>query len=273
MNTIMLGLLIWLPSKAGPFLIDARHLKTEFLLSEDYEQLADFAIVFRDYSPSKENFELLFWHGLKESLVFHERLGQSKRSYSFVLRKFKRLPHHQFSHPINQETPFRTNTIEAFHILRRFTGQWHGYWEEKPVHHFWLPVRTVDITFTKRTKLLGFQSCFTGDGFGWNYVVQKKNQIIVLGFVYHYDENGALAKGNPHVGLMHQDLHLTWISDSHIYNEQVCTHPDCALGPHYVITGMAFNPNHQHHRAEIGFQAIYLSEEMELPLFQTRPIN
>lgn len=255
------------------FASNQQQANIDFRISSDYDQLSDFARQFTRFCSSEENFEAMFWKGLRESISFYDSSSRKKRSYARAFRKLKQLPKKHFKHPFNQEAPFQTNATTALHALRRFAGQWHGFWKDMTVHHLWLPIHTVDIALQEQTRLLGFQSCFTGDGFGWNYLVQIGDQTLLLGFVYHFDETGALYSGNPHIGFVHRDLHLTWISYGHLYNEHVCTHPDCELGKHYVITSIKYTNSDQPRKTEHGFQAIYLSKGIELPLFQIRAIE
>ena len=80
------------------------------------------------------------------------------------------------------------------------------------VRHLWLPLRKCHAGQAKGYELIGYQSCFTGDGFGWNYILRKDSDVLVLGYVYHFNANGKLAYGCPHFGFINGSGGLTWIS-------------------------------------------------------------
>lgn len=268
MNAIFISLLMWMPFSEDLLMPEDSRIKTHYLLSVDHNQLADFAENSLTYFPSDGKFEQLFWGGLEQSITFYQTFKKSKRSLTKTFRKLKQL--HKFSHKhlIRKQNPIQTTIVDAFDALKLFNGPWHGRWQQMTVHHFWLPTRSVEVALENKAMLLGFQSCFTGDGFGWNFVVEINDQIVLLGFVYHFNDRGVLSIGNPHVGLIHQDLHLTWISDNHLYDEYVCSSPDCSLGQHYVISGMRYFHDRLLSRTQSSFQAIYLSQDAELPTFQ-----
>lgn len=243
------------------------------LLSADYQELAAFSKKLRTCEITEESFRLLFWEGLTKSFDFYE---SSKEIHSTEINRLiatELFSHTDLGHPFKKPEMSKTNLAKAFHVLNQFSGEWHGLWETMNVHHFWLPVRKLNQAVAKRFTLVGFQSCFTGDGFGWNYLVKEGENITVLGFVYHFDDEGKISAKNPHYAFMNLNNQLTWVSDNHIYHEFICGSSDCFDTRHYVISGVKFEKQTQGLQSEYGFQTIYLPNNEDLPAFKNITLN
>ncbi len=210
-------------------------------LLNDYSMIYAFSPKMKKYNMNRANFEKLFREGLEKAFCFHQsenhfnqsninQIVEEKLSYSLCLK-------HALKRP-------SINTIEidkSVEVLNSFSGQWHGKWQSMNVRHLWLPTRKCNSKYGFEYKIIGFQTCFTGDGFGWNYLIQKDGKTIILGHVYHFDEHGILDYENPHYAFLNNQKQLTWISDTHIYYEFVCTNRNCRSDNHYVITALPYS--------------------------------
>jgi hypothetical protein len=157
--------------------------------------------------------------------------------------------------------------------LDQFSGTWHGNWGKMLVHHLWLPVRRFVQSIAEGTTLISFQSCFTGDGFGWNYVLEQGNQIIILGFILHFDDNGTITSKNPHYAFLNNSNQLIWVSEDHIYYEFICDNSNCSDEKHYVISGAAYEKHTNRVKLTSGFQTVYLPRNEDLPPFKSIDLN
>lgn len=128
--------------------------------------------------------------------------------------------------------------ISSFYIemLDRFSGPWFGHWNGKKVRHFWLrsemwkpPVITEDSSL----MVIAHQSVFTGDGFGWNYLILKNDKPYVAGYVCHFSDDGEVFLRRPHLGSVVANG-LVWVTREHVFFEFVCTVHHW-LPKHYVI--------------------------------------
>ncbi|QLG44380.1 hypothetical protein [Costertonia aggregata] len=243
------------------------------LLSTDYQELAAFSKKLRACEVTEESFRLLFWEGLTKSFDFYKT---SKKIHSTDIDRLiatELFSHTDLSHPFKKPEMRKTNLAKAFHLLNQFSGEWHGHWGPMNVHHFWLPVRQFNQAVSKKFTLVGFQSCFTGDGFGWNYLVKEGENITVLGFVYHFNDEGRISAKNPHYAYMNSNNQLTWVSDNHIYHEFICDSSHCFKTRHYVISGVKYEKQTQGLQSEYGFQTIYLPDNEDLPAFKHITLN
>lgn len=205
------------------------------LLSFDYQQLAGFSENMKSYGITEECFDELFWEGIKESLKFclsSKYIDQTSVNNLIELELWR---NPDLEHPIIRPEISKIGISRAFKALNEFSGEWHGKWQAMKVHHLWLPVKEFKMEINDGFTLIGFQSCFTGDGFGWNYVVNIKNKILILGFVYHFDNSGRISAKNPHYAFLNPGNQLTWVSDSHIYYEFKCNGITCDEKKHYTI--------------------------------------
>jgi len=243
------------------------------LLTSDYKRLTRFSENLKEYGITEESFENLFWEGLSKSRNFYsssDHMGQS--SVNHWIEK-ELLNHVDLYHPLEKPETLQTNSANAFSALHSFSGEWHGTWETMKVNHLWLSVQRTKNDLTDGFSIVGFQSCFTGDGFGWNYVVKEQNEIVILGFVYHFDDTGNITARNPHYAFVNTKHQLTWVSDNHIYYEFVCRDSKCGDKKHYVITGGQYEKRIQRTNLTSGFQAVYVSESLELPAFKHLYLN
>ncbi|WP_343486148.1 hypothetical protein [Allomuricauda sp. d1] len=242
-------------------------------LSADYRQLAVFSKSINSFGINEKSFEQLFWEGALESLKFYRSSEGFNQLYVNQLIETELWLNPNLGHPLKRPDKYKTSISNAFGALNQFSGEWHGKWQTMKVHHLWLPVRESNEKIEEGFALVGFQSCFTGDGFGWNYVVKENNNILVLGFVYHFDGEGSISAKNPHYAFVNPKNQLTWVSDDHIYYEFVCADYNCPHKKHYVITGAKYAKQPHKLKLVSGFQAIYLAEDFELPDFKHLYIN
>lgn len=236
------------------------------LLSSDYRDLAYFSETLKENGITREYFYKLFWEGAIESLSFYKSSKFIDRSLinQFIETKLYKNP--DLEHPLKMPEIIEPDLTMAFNTLNEFSGEWHGKWQTMNVHHRWLPVRECTSATTDGYTIVGFQSCFTGDGFGWNYVIKGDNKIAVLGFVYHFNDKGKISKKSPHYAFMNPNGQLTWVSDNHIYYEFICDNTICKKKRHYVITGAQYEK--ENIKLVTGFQAVYLSENRTPPPFK-----
>ena len=234
-------------------------------LHQDYVQLLHFSSKERLFGITEDVFEELFLKGLMKSHDFYVSSDHLnfKNINSLITHNLATHSHLDTNLPIPKS--IKVNKFRAFEALNDFSGTWHGHWKNQRVHHNWLQVRKHTQKLNDEVLLLGFQSCFTGDGIGWNYVVEIGNQVIILGFVYHMGPNGEITSENPHYAQLCDQNQLTWISNDHIYYEFVC---DQDSNKHYIITGARYSIEHSMETLFSGFQAIYTSSTNELPRFK-----
>lgn len=243
------------------------------LLSFDYQQLAGFSENMKSYGITEECFDELFWEGIKESLKFclsSKYIDQSSVNNLIELELWR---NPDLEHPIIRPEISKIGISRAFKALNEFSGEWHGKWQAMKVHHLWLPVQEFKMEINDGFTLIGFQSCFTGDGFGWNYVVNTKNKVLILGFVYHFDNSGRISAKNPHYAFLNPGNQLTWVSDSHIYYEFMCNGIICDEKKHYTITGGRYQRQVKQYKLASGFQAVYIPEDKQLPAFKHLFVN
>ena len=245
------------------------------LVASDYQQLSYFSKHLALYEITEERFQELLWNGALKALLFYESQYDlnsitANRSIRSKLRDNSHLGHYL-------SPPQKNNSVTtpmAFSALERFSGTWYGQWKDQRVEHNWLPVRPCKKELGYDYTLIGFQSCFTGDGMGWNYVVQKKNTTVILGFVYHLDEHGDISFQNPHYALLNMGQQLTWVSNDHLYFEFVCHNPNCGSKKHYVITGGKYEILNEGLELVSGFQAVYVPEKnLPHPAFRKIPLS
>jgi hypothetical protein len=233
-------------------------------LSLDYQNLSTFSETISANKISETDFHSLFWEGLTKSYAFYSSsdyidLAAINHLIDTELRSSAGL-----GHSFKKLERIRTNLSMAFDALNSFSGEWYGKWETMKVHHRWLPVRECNKVIMGKFTLMGFQSCYTGDGIGWNYLVKEGNNTIVLGFVYHFNTDGKTYVKNPHYAFLSSNGRLTWISDNHIYHEFICEHSHCTDEKHYVITGAKYKKAAEKIEFVSGFQAVYSCEDAQL---------
>ncbi len=242
-------------------------------LTSDYQDLITCSKVVKEYGITQESFNQLFWEGVTKSYDFYlspEYIDQ-KSLTNLIDRNLLASP--KLVNPSDNPGITKTSASKAFESLNEFSGEWHGNWKDLRVHHRWLPARECKKTITESSSLIGFQSCFTGDGIGWNYVVEKRGETIVLGFVYHFNDDGNISARNPHYAFLNPDNQLTWVSGDHIYVEFVRNHSVYTNEKQYVITGAQYEKQRKEMKLISGFQAIYSSEDQRLPVFKQFQVN
>lgn len=226
-------------------------------LLSDYQRLADFSEQMNTYGISEESFKKLFWKGALKSFDFYQSSNRIKRNDIHLV--LKNLVHrNHLKHVLKKSSLNTSDSDKSADVLQTFSGEWFGKWQSMSVEHLWLPIRKCNFKIGLEHKVIGFQTCFTGDGFGWNYLIQKGEETIILGHVYHFNENGNMDYENPHYALLNGESQLTWVSDNHVYYEFVCEDEKCAAGKHYVITAMPYS-NHDRLKFGAPIQAIYNS--------------
>ncbi len=80
-------------------------------------------------------------------------------------------------------------TIGTDQAFEPFSGRWYGLWEKKQVNHHWHQTKSMSVEESE--SLVSAQFAWIGDGFGWNYLIngQEPGDGVVLGYVYHLEEN------------------------------------------------------------------------------------
>ncbi len=241
-------------------------------LEADYEELASFSPKFKYYGIDALTFEKLFWKGLAQATnYFTEDVLQNPNAKRELASPFHlRFP---MIHEVQRKRLSITQLTDGIAALERFTGPWYGLWEKMKVKHLWLPVRQSQHPLQGDFQLLAFQSAFTGDGMGWNFLVRHKGEVHMLGHVYHYDSEGDLINQTPHYAYLDQAGQITWITEDHIFFETVCheDHDHGFAGKHYVITGESYDASTNEPHLTNRFQAIYLAKDQLLPQFQHFP--
>lgn len=238
------------------------------ILLFDYMDLVFFSRKMTDYGRTAEEFKQSFEDGLLKSLEFY-RSSTICQSEINELIESNLCANSSLNHQIEKPQVTKINLPMALSSLDQFAGEWHGNWEKMQVHHLWLPVRELVYNLTDEFTLVGFQSCFTGDGFGWNYVVKHSNQTVILGFVIHFDNDGTIISKNPHFAFLNNKDQLMWVSEDHIYNEFICYDSNCSDKRHYVISGAGYKRESGKLNLVNGFQTIYSSNDEDLPAFKS----
>lgn len=239
-------------------------------LQADYEELASYTAKMKHFQLDPITFEKRFWQGLAEATnYFTEDVLQNPDNKRDLTRPFHlRFP---MVHEVQRKSLSITQLADGIAALERFTGPWYGLWDKMKVKHLWLPVRQSRHTLQGDFQLLAFQSAFTGDGIGWNFLVRHKGKVHMLGHVYHYDIEGHLSTQTPHYAYLDQAGQITWITKDHIFFETVCHEDHGLAGKHYVITGESYDSSTNEPDATNRFQAIYLAKDHLLPQFQYFP--
>ena len=248
------------------------HKSPKATLLSDYLNLVAFSRKMEGYGQTVEEFSGSFTEGLSKSLAFYQAatIGQSEIS-SIVEAKL--CGNSSLYHPIKKPRATQLSLSTAFSSLQQFAGKWHGNWKNMQVHHLWLPVRKLHQPITDDVTLMGFQSCFIGDGFGWNYVVKQCDQILMLGYVVHFADDGTIRSENPHYGFLNNSNQLIWVAEDHVYHEFICNHSGCASTKHYVISGAGYEQHTERLKLTDGFQTIYSSHNRDLLAFKHVDLN
>ena len=270
--SLLVGLLVFMICLPNTIKLPATHEGEQNqwhnLIKADYGQLRDFSNNQNLFGLNQEQFEDLLWKGLLKAIDFHQSPKHLNAAQANKWIKTQFTANSNLQHQLPRPKIVAATKSKAFEAYTNFQGFWHGRWKSVQVHHHWLPVREHYRKISENEFLLGFQSCYTGDGIGWNYVVEKEGEIVLLGFVYHMTSEGSIAFGNPHYAFLNSGGQLIWVSDDHIYYEFTCTNPRCENGKHYVITGGGYEDKNKKPVLVSGFQAIYLSQKLQLPKFE-----
>lgn len=144
-------------------------------------------------------------------------------------------------------------------LLKDFSGKWFGRWRNSNVNHTWLsPVKlnkTISID-SLSFSVKAYQSAFTGDGLGWNYLIEQDHELYLLGMTYHY-QAGEITMRRPHVGLSQSEDTIVWLTKDHTYYEYTCQCDNIGLPEHYLIDGVYFYEDSERVEKAEGFRAIY----------------
>ncbi|WP_394746737.1 hypothetical protein [Spongiimicrobium salis] len=236
--------------------LDSERLREQ--LAKDFKEIFGFSKQMKRYGITPENFESFFQRGAIESFNFHQSSHYMKQSDLNRMIEQKLINYQDLKHPLKEPSKSNSKGSKVQSILNTFSGEWSGKWKETPVRHLWLPFKKINLKINKSFKIIGFQTCFTGDGFGWNYLLQKGKKVIILGHVYHFNSKGVLDYENPHYAFLNDQNQLTWVSDNHVYYEFVCEDEKCTDSKHYVITAIPYS-NTNELNFGTPFQAIYTS--------------
>ncbi|MEO0468911.1 MAG: hypothetical protein AAF206_04760 [Bacteroidota bacterium] len=235
-------------------------------LAADYDSLCAHSEEMSLYRVSKPIFQYLFEEGLAKAEAFCRQFAPDADARLDALQQD--LHPETFIHPGRPAQPIVPTEADAIQALQSFSGSWYGYWRDDLVSHHWLRVQKPNV---RHDGLIAWQTCFTGDGFGWNYVVKMDGKICVLGYVFHFDAEGIFTKGRPHFAQLTEQGQILWFTEDHIYCEKVCQEKGCESAEHYVITGGQFSGKAKYLSINKVFQAIYLRNNQDLPLYQSMP--
>lgn len=227
-------------------------------LAIDFQKIFEFSEKMELYNMTQQNFETYFLKGVMASYNFQQSSHYIKQSKLNRIIEKELIHYLDLKHPLKKPTKRNSKSLKSSDVLNTFSGEWSGKWKSMDVNHLWFPFKEINLEISTEFKIIGFQTCFTGDGFGWNYLIQKGKRIIILGYVYHFDENGKLIYENPHYAFANNQNQLTWVSDNHIYYEFVCEDVKCTTSKHYVITAISYTSTNGL-KFGIPFQAIYIS--------------
>jgi len=233
-------------------------------LDKDYDELIIFSETNSEFDISKANFKELFLEGVVRSYNFFYSSDFIDSTKISLALESKILSHPQFSDRLLSPHIIESDSISVINSFDKFSGRWYGKWEARKMKHLWLPSRKTNLLLFGHLELVGFQSCFLGDGIGWNYLVKEKNRFIIFGFVCHFDKSGVICAKNPHYAFLNYNGQLTWVSDDHIYYEFIRSEANIK---HYIITGIRYRKRQKELEPISLFQAIYLSEDLDLPEF------
>ncbi|TMM51975.1 hypothetical protein FEE95_21400 [Maribacter algarum] len=227
-------------------------------LATDFLEILEFSEKMKLYGITQENFESFFHKGALESFNFHQSSHYMKQSNLNRMIERELINYQDLKHPLKKPSKSNSKNLKVRSVLNTFSGEWSGKWKSMPVRHLWLPFKEINLEINELFKIIGFQTCFTGDGFGWNYLIQKGEETIILGHVYHFNTIGKLDYENPHYALVNNQSQLTWVSDNHIYYEFVCDNKKHKNERHYVITALPYS---RENKLKFGtpIQAIYTS--------------
>ena len=232
---------------------------------------------------SKDQFIELFYEGIEaaNSLFFQTYSSKKERrnyekgvrsilsSYNSVAES-----HHVKGHHISEKIhpPMKKWTPYGKAIFEPFSGKWYGNWRSAQIDHLWLPTHELPLTFSFENMgiaILAFQSVYTGDGIGWNYLLQKDGMKFILGFVGHFDEAGSISMKRPHIGFPQANGAIIWKTRDHMYLEFVCQHHACEIAAeHYVITGISYKTGKRKLKTIEAFQAIYTRDPRQRPTWR-----
>lgn len=237
---------------------ESNYSELSLQLAKDYKELFKFSEKMRLYEVTQENFETYFQKGAIESFNFHQSSHYIKQSKLNRVIEKKLIHHPDLNYPLKKPSKSHFRDLKGLDVLNAFSGEWSGKWKSMNVKHLWLSFEELNLEINELFKIIGFQTCFTGDGFGWNYLIQKGEEIIILGYVYHFNTKGKLDYENPHYAFVNGQSQIIWVSDNHIYYEFVCNSKKHKNEKHYVITALPYS-NSNEFKFGTPIQAIYVS--------------
>lgn len=265
--------------KEGTYKIpDAYKRVIQPLLSQDHESLQN--NVRRDYmgQVSKDYFTELFYEGIERANQLFYREYFTKYAQKKYTKGVKKIIHSYAStseyhsiekHLIDKNIQGSLGVWPADSIFDVFSGEWYGTWKSEEVDHFWLRTQklpNLSVFEEMEFSIVAFQSVYTGDGIGWNYLMEKEGMRYMLGFVVHFNEAGNIYLKRPHIGIPQLNGSIIWKTKDHMYVEFVCNKHSCDIKPeHYVITGISFISRKKNLKLIESFQAIYTRDSMMRP--------
>lgn len=229
-------------------------------LAMDFQEIFEFSEKMKLYGVTQKEIEIFFQKGIMESFNFHQSSRYIKQANLNRIIE-KKFTHHQaLKHPLKKPSKSNYKSLKGWDVLNTFSGKWRGKWKSISVRHLWLPFKESNLIVNKLSRIIGFQTCFIGDGFGWNYLVRTKDETLILGYVYHFDNNGKLISENPHYAFINDHRQLTWVSDNHVYYEFICDDNDCFGDRHYVINAIPYTTQKGKQKFDSLYQTVYRSE-------------
>ena len=252
--------------------INSEETNIHQLLKEDYTALKSNKDFQLQEKISTQEFILLFFEGIHESISLLEAIKKEKQTDQYQdliektleLQSQKPLKHSlKISNVLYEYSEDITNNaIDGYKLFNFFSGRWFGLWGTDIVQHQWLLPWKLNslIPNTDNYSISSFQTAWTGDGFGWNYQIQKNGKSYIIGYVCHFNESGKVTMKRPHIGFPQPNNSIIWLTKDHVYIESICENQEYSTNPkHYVISGSYFNDKQQPAVILKTFQEVYFS--------------
>jgi len=228
---------------------------------------------------SKEQFISLFYKGIEKAHELFSEEYYSKNARKKYEKGVKKILHahrsllenHGIEIPLinpNIQPSLKAWSMVGDSIFESFSGEWYGSWRAQDVNHYWLPTHNLSFLSMDGIEIsvLAFQSVFTGDGIGWNYVIQKEDIKFLLGFVVHFNDLGRIYLERPHIGIPQENGAIIWKTKDHMYLEFVSSlHRYNKEEECYIIVGISFYAHKKNLRLIEAFRAIYTRNPMLRP--------
>lgn len=243
------------------------------LLSNDFNTIIQSIDVAMASNISETKFLQLFDEGLRQGfqmLLYNLEYDRFKLHRKRIRTSKRLLTTSRFCHPVfhgriklrkSGKTKVNGN---HYGIFADFRGKWFGLWKEHRINQCWLAPRYIRAFFEHNghtTLLKSFQTVAIGDGIGWNYTIEYKKKLYLLGYTVHFNGEGKIYLKRPHLGMAQKQNALLWITKNNYYLEYICKSEKCSALPlHYCISGSYFRKSDDVSPVEI-FQAVYLSDK------------